>query len=570
MPAPPSVLLRDPNSPRHTAALLRALFAHLKDGLAKLPEPAAFDYVSLPTLPVPTPKLIFQTILSAIQREFVAQSEAEGLPQKDEHIVPFHTRVDETFESFEGKFCEAIRLRAKGNVSRYKLCLVIEQPSRIRDLWPDSVLSGFLRLSDTLKARRLLPGRVTLMFVSELPWHHFRHPDGTIASNGPDEIHFQDLTKDEMVASLKLNHTHLWNDWNEATAMDPSLPSISEQRFSSLYSNFCEYAFTSFRAQNRDVVELQLLCAATWHVFLVPIKTGEVKATSFQVLLSHVRQYIRDALTRLHSRELSPREWISASIQAATSESLQRMSEASVPSSSKNPSDSLVDVLERDAYMHDETRPRRVDTSRGKRKVILPEEVSVPTLPRNSALLLVAAFMACYDPPKQDLIRFGRRESSMSPAKKKKGGATAKARASAATEGQKDNLKRPQLVGPRAVLLERILSIFQVLLNESMPDREAEGDLVQQTEMDEEEVAERSARVLTRKENTERMSRSAAIFQEIKSMIAQRFLLTSSKTNELTGMTVQVNITYEVAQSLAKRENVKLEDWLDDWRELYQ
>ncbi|KAK0566175.1 hypothetical protein OC861_003396 [Tilletia horrida] len=477
MPAPPSVLLRDPNSPRHTAALLRALFAHLKDGLAKLPEPAAFDYVSLPTLPVPTPKLIFQTILSAIQREFVAQSEAEGLPQKDEHIVPFHTRVDETFESFEGKFCEAIRLRAKGNVSRYKLCLVIEQPSRIRDLWPDSVLSGFLRLSDTLKARRLLPGRVTLMFVSELPWHHFRHPDGTIASNGPDEIHFQDLTKDEMVASLKLNHTHLWNDWNEATAMDPSLPSISEQRFSSLYSNFCEYAFTSFRAQNRDVVELQLLCAATWHVFLVPIKTGEV---------------------------------------------------------------------------------------------ILPEEVSVPTLPRNSALLLVAAFMACYDPPKQDLIRFGRRESSMSPAKKKKGGATAKARASAATEGQKDNLKRPQLVGPRAVLLERILSIFQVLLNESMPDREAEGDLVQQTEMDEEEVAERSARVLTRKENTERMSRSAAIFQEIKSMIAQRFLLTSSKTNELTGMTVQVNITYEVAQSLAKRENVKLEDWLDDWRELYQ
>ncbi|KAL9940060.1 hypothetical protein V8E36_000765 [Tilletia maclaganii] len=584
LPSEPAFLLYDPRSPRYTTALIRALLEQIQSEIAQSastqqqdeakPE---LDYVVLPALLVSTARLLFQAILSAIA------------DRGDRGPVPGPSRIgtDDALDTFGTTFARAIRHRTGGDASRYRLCIVIDQAHRIRDLWPEHVTQGLLNPDKLLRDRGVPPGRVSVLMVSHLPWNHYRMPDGAVTVPGPETIFFPPLSKDQTCETLKSNAGPLYLSYSSGRPTleddDPvqsRKPRISERDFKSLYALFADVAYVSLRSETADVVEMLMASAAVWHVFIAPVQTGELRPNQVQELLIHGKSAFRDALSQLQSRETSPTEWVAIRTSEAIKASERRIKE------SKQRADQVgsnveglgvrsgeqgvrgeVDELAGEGDSGDE-----VDVGIGngrvtkRRRIKLPPLISVPPLPTLSALLLVAAFVACYNPTRLDVNRFMRDESGMPGRKRKKGGGTVKSKAGAGSTESKASLGRQQLLGPKAATLERILAIFQVLLWESDPATLKEAEEEEGRELAMPDIDDQASRLT----EVERVSRSAVVFQRVKSLIAQRYLLATSKLDQLTSVSIQVNITYEVAQALAKQVKLKIEDWLNDWKELFQ
>ncbi|KAE8229999.1 hypothetical protein CF326_g5007 [Tilletia indica] len=582
MPGPPSLLLYDPNSPRHTGALIRALLDRIRstfaeasnthhDGLGSSP---ALDYVCLPALLMSSPRLIFRTILNAVVHGS-AEEEAQPGPK---------VTIDDALDTFVGHLATAIRKRTHGDPSQYRLCIVVDQAHRIRDIWPGFVLEGLLKINTLLRGRRIGLGRVSVIFVSHLPWEHYSCADGHTSTPAPEILNFPRLAKEETCQALRLNAEPLYRAYlsgpggsTQGSAEGSSVNRMHEKDFKSLYSRFCDIAYTSFHVEVADITDMQLLCAAVWHVFLVPVQTGEYKASDFEALLVRGRPSFRDALSRLQSKEVSPSEWVSTATHSARLASTKRIQELK-KGKSKLTVGSNVENLGVNAEEVARSQDRGDDeengvTSQGqagepfpkKRRITLPTISSVPPLPNLSALLLVAAFVACYNPTRLDVSRFVRDETLGPGRRKKKGGGTAKGKATSAALGSKDSLGRQQLIGPKVVTVERLLSIFQVLLWESDPATLKEAEAEERGE----ELATNNDERLSRLRDVELLARNAVVMQRIKALTAQRFLLTATKLDNLTNLSIRVNVTYEVAQSLAKQVNMKIEDWLHDWKELF-
>ncbi|CAD6942505.1 unnamed protein product [Tilletia controversa] len=581
--SPPSLLLYDPRSPRHTSALIRAVLDRIRSDFAQVDEEIqdasskpALDFVTLPALLVYSPRILFRAVLKAV---------IHGSGDQEEDAAKLV--LDDALDSFVALLANAIRKRTRGDPSQYRLCIVIDQAHRVRDIWPSFLLEGMLNIDTLLRGRGIPAGRVSFILVSHLSWHHYRHADGDISSPGPELLNFPPLVKEAACQTLKLNAKPLYRNYRSASerpaqelTTGSAWPRIHEKDFNSLYSRFCDIAYTSFRVDVADITDMQLLCTAVWHVFLVPVQTGELKVTEFEALLVSGRSSFRDALSRLQSKEVSPGEWISTATRSATLASQHRILEAKLKTS-QMPVGSNVEILKlRDAeFGQSEDEPAGGDSEEEavanqvqadapltkKRRIPLPAVTSVPPLPSLSALLLVAAFIACYNPTKLDVSRFVRDETLGPGRKRKKGGGTAKGKASSAAFGSKNSLARQQLIGPKVATLERLLSVFQVLLWESDPETIKEAE---EEELGEGLVADSSERQ-SRLRDVERIARSAVALQRIKALIAQRFLLTTTKLDTLANTSIRINVTYEVAQSLAKQVNMKIEDWLHDWKELF-
>ncbi|KAK0531429.1 hypothetical protein OC842_003618 [Tilletia horrida] len=606
---PSSLLLHDPRSPRHTQALARAVLGSIQTEFEDLVEDEwdgssrpVLDTIFLSPLLVGAPRLLYRAILTAIDRKNA----------DFERLAPPQLGADDALDTFSALLASSIRRRTEdGDASKYRLCIVVEHAERVRDLWPNHVLLGLLELDRSLRTRDLPSGRVSVVFVVSTPWIHFRDPDGNITSSAPESIFFPPLAKSDACAYLKLNTSPLYHSYkvehdlfssvdnsyqplmSEASGEDPSTALITkpdpdserrilnEAEFTRLFESFCEIAYHSLCGEAADIVDMQLLSAAVWHVFLVPVQTGQCHPSEFQGLFKIARPAFRDVLTHVLSREVSPGEWVEAAVRTATAASKQQILDKQ---KSKTPganleglgvkSDEKQRTQDREAYGEGDSDDDVAVAEgsqlydgpiRKKRRIPLAEMTAVPPLPVVSSLLLVSAFVACYNPARLDVARFAREAGMGFGRRKKKGGGTVRGRASALEYGSKSNLGRQQLMGPKAVNMERFLAIFQVLLWEADPATLKEAGIDEAKEGANLNDKERAARML----DVERVARSAAVFQRIKYLIAQRFLLAVGKMDNPTSASIQVNITYEVAQSLAKQVKLKIEDWLHDWKELF-
>ncbi|KAL7410586.1 origin recognition complex subunit 5 C-terminus-domain-containing protein [Mrakia frigida] len=161
-------------------------------------------------------------------------------------------------------------------------------------------------------------------------------------------------------------------------------------------------------------------------------------------------------------------------------------------------------------------------------------------LPRMAKFLLIAAFLASYNPPRKDLMFFGRGRWEGG-GKKKKGGGTRKA----TSGGRKGTVaKIPQtILGPKPFPLDRLIAIFGSLLAEhDRPDSSALRD-----EQWEEEVGEIMA--------------SVSVRALISNLVGLHLLQRTSPPDRLDGIMLKSELGWEEAVALGRGLKIRVEDW---------
>jgi origin recognition complex subunit 5 len=200
-----------------------------------------------------------------------------------------------------------------------------------------------------------------------------------------------------------------------------------------------------------------------------------VAVSAIPALLSRAAPLLRDVLARLLPRLVSANAWVASAVSWAESMSSEAMAttaaiEAEDALSQKTPS----------------KRSRRAPLAARLAQGPLDSAVQqlAPSVPLLGAYLLLASFLASFNPARLDARYFLRDEHVLLPAaervdasarKRKRGGAYRKkpAKRPPKDDGQREDLNRQQLLGPKPFPAERLLAILQALLIEAGGDASA-------------------------------------------------------------------------------------------------
>lgn len=237
-----------------------------------------------------------------------------------------------------------------------KLVVVVHDAERMRDLWPEHVWEMLPLLAELTG----LQGRLVVVFVSTLPWAAFRSISGRTISAAPVAVRLPRLAR-AGTCRARFPHTdaiELLRDdrssalaaaaaWHVAAGPDGLVP---------MYENYCSLLYDSLRDVVRDEHQLRVLSAALWHVLMSRHQYAE---PSLHGLARAMGEPTRDLLARV----------VPGAIGAAAWAAEQQHKEQLAP-------------------------PRA-----------LPPRTGFGAMP---AFLLIAAFLASYNPTKSDVKYFVR------------------------------------------------------------------------------------------------------------------------------------------------------------------
>ncbi len=286
--------------------------------------------------------------------------------------------------------------------AKRRLVLVFDGIDKQRDA-PVTLLPALARLGDVVSR---LP-----ISVSKSVTHVFQIPLITsvfivttprpnfLHSPGSPQIHFPTYNKDEL---LRIVSTH---------EPQPQLPGGAKET-KDLWTRFCSATWDSLsKHSGRDLVSFRSLCLRIWPKFIAPILDGSQPVNPFSRLLVANRSLFQN------DDVLVPR------IMSGTSGKVTSGGSSTQPQ-------------ENGKHHHG------IGTQ----------------LPYYSRLLLVAAYLASFNPPRSDQLFFMK---SAAAKRRKKGGGTALSRG---RTGVTKHRKIPRkLLGPQAFVLERMLAIFHAI-----------------------------------------------------------------------------------------------------------
>lgn len=277
--------------------------------------------------------------------------------------------------------------------------LVFDGIDRQREA-PPTLLAALARLGEFIPA-------LTTILILTVPRHRFLH------SPGLPHIHFQPYSKSELLSIVAISPRPIFDP---ATSSPPSSPSEeAADAADSLYTwtRFTTAVYDSLaRPAARDLVSFRALCDRLWPLFVAPIVAGDYGTRDFSKLVVAKRSLLRseDALV--------------CSI---------------VPSTSSTP------------LPHSTRTTAATEAAAAKRH----------DLPYYSKLLLIAAYLASYNPARQDATYFMK---SATDRKKKR----QQRKSTAAGEAKNRKIAR-RLLGPQTFPLERLLAIFHAILPRDPP-----------------------------------------------------------------------------------------------------
>ena len=295
-------------------------------------------------------------------------------------------------------------------------------------------------------------------------------------SPGASQLHFPVYNKEELLRILSLIEPQ------------PQLPrGLKETK--DLWNRFCSVTWESLsKHSGRDLVSFRMLCLRLWPKFVSPILDGSLNATPFGRLLNANKPLFQNdtALVRSIIASTSDNSSIAASF-------------AQVQANGKH---------------------QGIGTQ----------------LPYYSRLLLVAAYLASFNPPRTDQLFFMK---SAAAKRRKKGGGTA------LTKGRPGVIKHRKisrkLLGPQAFILERMLAIFHAI----------------------KEDADNRGRLGTGRELT---AGAADIQMAIATLASLRLLVKSGAANAADtldgGSKYRVAVGWDVVRGIARSVGVEAEDYL--------
>ncbi|PWN41812.1 hypothetical protein IE81DRAFT_324149 [Ceraceosorus guamensis] len=423
--------------------------------------------------------------------------------------------------------------RALSHEWERKTVIVVKGAERMRDVWDEALSDAFWRLAELLG----LQGRLCVVTISTLSIRHFRTVKGNAPSLGsgqPLQLRMSALHKLDALQLLRKDADQLVNGISSTPAQLSGLRALHEV--------YIGLAYDTLSADVVDEEEMRMIVAAIWHPFVVPVQTGEVTSTALPALLARSAPLFRDALLRVLPRLVWPQAWVRWAVAQA-----RERSEAAVAGN------------ERSAARTTAQRGSQAKRSSG-------TSMESASLARLETYIIIAAFLASFNPARLDMRYFLRDEHALLPAaeraeaqvklRRKKGGAFRRKPKKKATadEGRKETLNSQALLGPKPFPVERLLAILQALLIESKEDTA----LLQ----DSDRVGGPSAA-----QQAEVLSRSSDVFKQINRLVTQRFLTRFSSSSAVLAPNVQLrcNVTHEHVLRLCKAVSFDLQEWLWDW-----
>lgn len=312
----------------------------------------------------------------------------------------FHSKADDLRSGFDPpKKCENandfVRWLKKMITHFYSeetTYIILSKADRLRDR-EANLIPALLNLQE------LTSCNVCVIFESEVTWEKYY---SSIAGKSPFIMFFSDYTKEELQKILALLR-----------------PPDSVEDF---YKDYVGIVLSVFYTACRDLRELRHLAEINFQIYCEPIKKGDATELDKHKLWKNIEPYLKNALHSLYLREISSSEWTSLHVKSTEVDGVE------LPSNFKD--------LELTS-----TIPKRAKSG-------------IVELPFYSKFLVIAAYLASYNPVKTDIRFFVK-----SAGKNKK---TLKSM-------KKDEQKSAHLRGPKAFPLDRLMAIFYSIVDGKVP-----------------------------------------------------------------------------------------------------
>ncbi|KAG1141164.1 hypothetical protein G6F37_008531 [Rhizopus arrhizus] len=313
-------------------------------------------------------------------------------------------------------------------------------------------------LSSLLRLSELTERDICVILISNIPFEKFRVKGGAVE---PLLIKFSEYSKEDTLKILQFD-------------FKPSVIQTDDEEQVELtnefYSGFAEIIYSIFCHNCKDLNELRYFAALLFPVYIKPLKEGIAQPAETNKLVKLAQPYFADATEKLYLREISSSEWS------------QETDEGTA------------------------TRNRA-----GKAEF---------ELPYYTKFLLIASYLASYNPPRFDVRYFAK---STEERKKKRGGGTRKG-----AVDKSGGKMRQQLLGPKAFPVERMLAIFYSILDEPLED-------------------------------------TIDIQLQITSLTTLRLLVRTTAMDKLDGVKYKCNVNFEFIRSIAKNVRFEVDKYLYDF-----
>ncbi|KAF9295752.1 Origin recognition complex subunit 5 [Linnemannia elongata] len=358
------------------------------------------------------------------------------------------------------------------NETRY---LVLDRAERLRDTAP-TLIPVLMRLQE-------LTGRnICVILITTIVWEKFRSKTGGYE---PIVLNFPQYTKSETVAILGRD-----------------LPEGEEESMD-LYMRFVDLVYDVFQRNCKDLNEIRHLVALLFPLYIKPVKEGKIHKHEGLKLHRHIQAYFVEAMDKLYLREISSTEWSDRTLSVASG-SLSGVSGSNVGGG---------------AGGHVSGAPG------GDRALTTALDVqNVFDLPYYTKFILIASFLASYNPPRLDMRYFAKVSSTGSKM-------TKRSKVAAAKKHGHDSMGsklRQQLLGPKPFPIERMLAIFYSILDEEVEE-------------------------------------NVNVHTQIASLVSLRMLQRVTPMDKLDSIKCKCNVSYEMIKTLAKSTRFEIDKYLYDF-----
>ncbi|KAG9323662.1 hypothetical protein KVV02_002958 [Mortierella alpina] len=352
--------------------------------------------------------------------------------------------------------------------------LVLDRAERLRDTAP-ALIPVLMRLQE-------LTGRnICVILITTIVWEKFRSKTGGYE---PIILNFPQYSKAETIAILKRD-----------------LPVGGDEE---LYMRFVDLVYDVFQRNCKDLNEVRHLVALLYPLYIKPIKEGKAQRHEALKLHKHIQAYFVEAMDKLYLREISSAEWSDRTL--ASSAGAQ---------SGKN-----------DNTIGDSASQRLAIGAPGSERAMMTAVDIQNTfdLPYYTKFILIASFLASYNPPRLDMRYFAKVSNQG-------GKMTKRAKQSAAKKHGHDQMGsklRQQLLGPKTFPIERMLAIFYSILDEDVEE-------------------------------------NVNVHTQIASLVSLRLLQRVTPMDKLDSIKCKCNVSYDTIKTLARSTKFEIDKYLYDF-----
>ncbi|KAG0037205.1 Origin recognition complex subunit 5 [Podila clonocystis] len=346
--------------------------------------------------------------------------------------------------------------------------LILDRAERLRDTAP-TLIPVLMRLQE-------LTGRnICVILITQIVWEKFRSKTGGYE---PIVLNFPQYTKSETIAIMERDMPQ---------GEDPVM-----------YMRFVDLVYDVFQRNCKDLNEIRHLVSLLFPLYVKPVKEGNMQSTEVLKLHRHIQAYFVEAMDKLYLREISSMEWSDRTLQVASK---------SV------------------GHGHDSGLTRISGAPGSERAMMTAVDVqNVFDLPYFTKFILIASFLASYNPPKLDMRYFAKVSNQG-------GKMTKRAKISAAKKHGHDQLGsklRQQLLGPKTFQIERMLAIFYSILDEEVEE-------------------------------------NVNVHTQIASLVSLRLLQRVTPMDKLESIKCKCNVSYETIKAIAKSTKFDIDKYLYDF-----